>query len=97
MAGLREVTPKIITYTLGLTGVENSQAIPNNTVDLQIRLRDTTKVAKVAFVSGESATNFFTLDSLHPFLKFEDVFFNGVTLHCQGTTDSIILELLVCN
>lgn len=94
MSGLRPVKPLIISYTLGLTGVENSQVIPNNTVDLKIRLRDVTKIAKIAFVATESATNYFTLDANHPSLIFEDVFFSDVTIYAQGTTDNVVLEVL---
>jgi hypothetical protein len=94
MSGLRSTKPSIITYTLGLTGVENSQALPNNIVDLKIRLRDVTKVAKIAFVSTESGTNYFTLDTNHPSLVLEDIFWSGVTIYAQGTTDNVVLEIM---
>jgi len=91
----RQLRPVNITHTLGLTGVENSLVLPNNIEDFKIRLRDTTKVAKIAWVATESATNFFTLDSLHPALELEDVDMSNVTLYAQGTTDSVVLEIMI--
>ena len=91
----RQLRPVVITYTLGLTGVENSQVLPNNTEDLKLRLRDVTKVAKVAFVALDSATNYFTLDVNHPFLDFEGVDMSNVTIYAQGTTDNVVIEILV--
>ncbi len=91
----RPLKPKNITYTLGLTGVENSQVLPNHVEDCKIRLRDTTKVAKIAWVSGESGTNYYTLDANHYVMELEDVDMSGVTIYAQGTTDSVVVEILI--
>lgn len=63
-------------------------------MDLKVRLRDTTKVAKIAFAATESGTNFYTLDANHYTLELEDVLMSDVTLYAQGTTDNVVLEIL---
>ena len=94
MSGFRPTRPTIINKTLGLTGVETTQVLPNNIVDLIIRLRDTTKIVKLAFTATESGTNYFTLDANHPSLRFEDIFASGLTIYAQGTTDSVVIEIM---
>ena len=94
MAGFRPTQPVIINKTLGLTGVETSQVLPNSIVDLIIRLRDTTKIVKLAFTALQSGTNYFTLDVNHPSLRFEDIFASNLTIYAQGTTDSVVLEIM---
>lgn len=91
---LRPVKPVIINHNLASTGVEESIALPNNIMDLQIRLRDVTKVAKVSFTALQSGVTYFTLDTNHPFLKFEDVLMSGVTIYAQATSDNVVIELI---
>ncbi len=93
--GLRPVTPQILNYTIALINTEEPIVLPDRIMDLTIRLRNTAHSFKVAFKSGESATNFLTLDSSIPALSAEDIQMSNQTLFVQSPDAGATLEILL--
>ena len=90
----RSLKPLIINFTIDEIDTEKIIVIPGNSMDLTIRLRDTSHTVKIATVSGESGTNYVTLDSAMPALNAEDVHLRGVILYVQSSDTNPVLEIL---
>jgi len=84
-----------ITYNVAMTlaNTEYSQLLPDNTRKLDIKLRATGTMMKVAFVSTESATNYMTV-AYGASLHLENVDLTGVTIYFQSPTASQVAEIL---
>ena len=95
MAGLRPVKPLIINHVISGVDTEDTIVLPNNVVDLKIRARNPAHSFKIATVSGESASNFYTIDTGAPTLIGEDLFLISQSLFIQSPDVGAILEIIV--
>ncbi len=92
--GLRPVKPIIINYAIVDADTEEIIVLPNNLMDFTIRLRDTTQSMKIAVVSGESGSNYFSLDSSIPAIDAEDILMPSLTLYVQSPDVGAVLEIV---
>lgn len=90
----RSLKPYIINFLIDEVDVEKTITLPGNCMDLAIRLRDPSHTVQVAAVSGESDTNYITLDSTMPALNAEDVHLRGVNLYVQSSNTNPVLEII---
>ena len=91
---LRPVKPIIINYTIVQANTEETIVLPNHLMDFTIRLRNISQSMKVAFKSGESGSNYFTLDSAMPAIDAEDVLMNDQILYIQSPNVGAVLEIV---
>ena len=86
--------PVIINHTIDAISEEQTITLPTRVVDLKIRLRDNSDVIKVAFESGESGTNYITMDADLPVMQLEDVYMINEKLYVQSADTDPVLEVL---
>jgi len=86
-------TPTIYNVAMTAANTEYSQALPTGTKKVDIKLRGTTALLKIAFAVGKSGTTYITIpfgSSLH----LEGMDLTGVTVYAQSPTASQTLEIL---
>jgi len=86
-------TPTIYNVAMAVANTEVSQLLPANTRKVDIKLRATNAMLKIAFVATESGTNYITIpygSSLH----LENVKLGAVTVYAQSPTGGQTLEIL---
>lgn len=84
-------TPNIANVTANIKNTEYSYTFPVNTKKYKISARGNSKI-KLAFNSGESATNFVTI---HPGNSYEESGLNvSITVYFQTSKDSEVIEIL---
>lgn len=91
-AGLPE-TPAIYNVTMTSKDTEYSQALPAGTRKVDIKLRATNALLKVAFTESASGSTYITVpygSSLH----LENVDLTSITVYVQSPTDVQTLEVL---
>lgn len=84
--------PTISNVTLTTANTEYSYTVPEYTFKLQIKARSTTAAIKVAYVSGESGTNYFTIPAGQTY--WEDNITVAFTIYMQSTTAGTVAEVL---
>lgn len=84
-------TPKIYNVSVPLANTEVSQALSVDTKKFMIRARGSTKM-KLAFISGQSGTNYITIPAGCTFSE-DSINFNG-TLYFQCNDASQTVEIL---
>ena len=84
-------TPIIYNVTMTTKDFEYSQALPTNCRKFQIRPRSLTATIKLAYVSGESGTNYETVRSGG--LWHDLVGISGKTLYFQSATAGLVAEI----
>lgn len=85
-------SPKITNLPLPIANVEYSHILQTNLNQLIIRARGASKL-QLAFVSMESATNYFTVPK-GATLTIDGLGFVGVTLYIQASTANETVEIL---
>ncbi len=84
-------TPTIYNLSAPTSGVEVSQALTDNTKQLLVRVRGASM--QIAFVSGQSGTNFITIPAgASLFLK--DLKTNSLTLYLQTNKNGQTIEIM---
>jgi hypothetical protein len=84
-------TPNIANVAANAKNTEYSYTFPVSTKKYRIAARGSAKL-KLAFNSGESATNFVTI---HPGNSYEESGLNAsVTVYFQSSKDSEVIEIL---
>lgn len=86
-------TPTIYNLSMPVADTEYSQALSANTKQLTIKLRDRTARARLAFVSGDTATLYLTLEAGSVYSQ-ENLNLTGATIYLQSSkvTTAEILE-----
>ena len=84
----------IINYEITAIDSEEIISLPTHTVDWAIRLRNPSDTVKLAFTSGESGTNYMTLDSTIPAYNAEDVETIHEKLYVQSSDTNPELEIV---
>lgn len=93
LAGAR--TPRIYNVTLTSANTEYPQTLPTNCRKFSIRPRTSSHVIKLAYASGESGSNYVTIDTV---FYYEDlVGVNGLTVYLQSPTAGAIVEIVAWN
>lgn len=85
--------PNTENVTLTLAGTEYSYRIPNNVKSITVQSR-TAADFKIAFRSGESSTNYFTVKSGTAWYEIDIDYVNG-TLYMQSANAGQVIEILV--
>lgn len=83
--------PQIYNLAIPTADTEVSQALNPNTKSVLIRARGITSL-KVAFVSGESGTNYLTIPAGNTFIQ-ENINFTGI-IYLQSTKSNQVIEIL---
>ena len=86
-------TPTIYNVDMTAANTEYSQALPANTRKLDIKLRAQNALLKIAFVEGESGTNYIQIpygSSYHA----ENIKLTGITIYFQSPSNSQVCEIL---
>jgi hypothetical protein len=84
-------SPTIYNISITLANTEVSQVLTTNTKNFTVKVRGNSKL-QIAFVSGESSTNFITVPPGAVFTS-EGLNFSG-TLYFQTTQPSQVVEIL---
>ena len=86
-------TPTIYNVDMTTANTEYSQALPANTRKLDIKLRVQNALLKIAFVEGESGTNYIQI-SYGSSLHLENVKLNNIIVYFQSPSNSQVCEIL---
>lgn len=84
--------PTIYNISMPLAATEYSQSISPGTKKILIRMRNKAR-AKVAFVSGDTATLYFTIEPGAVYFD-ENLDLVGVTIYLQSNVASQVAEIL---
>jgi len=85
--------PTIYNVSAPLANTEVSQALPSNTKKFSIKVRNHSAILKLAFVSGQSGTNYITVDRGNTH-EVEGIKANALTLYFQVNNPSQTIEIL---
>ena len=92
----KTVVDTIINYTLTNANTEYTITLPTNTIAFEIQPRDTSVDLKMAFNSGESGTNYWTIrgssNGWYCFY-FPNYNYSEKTIYLQSTTAGAIVEI----
>lgn len=86
-------TPTIYNVVAPLANTEVSQALPSNTKKFSIKVRNHTAGLKVAFVAGQSGTNYMTIDRGNVHIQ-EGIKVNSLTLYFQVDKPGQTIEIV---
>jgi len=86
-------TPTIYNVDMTAANTEYFQALPTNTRKLDIKLRAQNALLKIAFVEGESGTNYIQI-SYGSSLHLENVKLNNIIVYFQSPSNSQVCEIL---
>jgi hypothetical protein len=86
------LVPTIFNLSMPLANTEYSFNFPNKTNKFMIKIRDGMAKTKIAYVPGESGTNFITLGMGCSY--GEEVVLSGQTIYFQANKTSQIMEIL---
>jgi len=86
-------TPTIYNVTMTLANTEYSQALPANTRKFLIKCR-TSFAIKLAFVSGQSGTNYITIPADQAYWE-DHILVSNLTLYFQCATAGQVAEIIV--
>lgn len=84
-------TPTIYNLAIADADTEQSQALPANTKDLMIKTRGQA-LLKIAFVSGQSGTNYITIPANAVFHTTQ--VFENLVVYFQSPSSGDIVEIL---
>jgi hypothetical protein len=87
--------PIIYNVTLTLADTEYLQALPGNTKRFAIIPRNSAHTIKIAFIAGNSATEYITVDSRSYFDDNLDA--DGIILYMQSANAGAIVEIIAWN
>lgn len=90
---LAGIGPQVVNITLTIANTEYPLVIPSGTRKFAIKTRVAEHVVKFSFVSGESGTNYITLDNMT--YNEDMVLIRDVTLYCQSATAGCVLECII--
>jgi hypothetical protein len=85
-------TPTVYNLSMPLASTEYSQALDSGTKKILIRMRVRSQ-ARFAFVSGNTSTNWITLEAGAVFFE-ENLDLSGVTIYLQSSTAGQTAEIL---
>lgn len=85
-------SPTIYNLSMPTANTEYSQALASNTKRVMIRMRQRAR-ARVAFVSGDTALVYFTLEPGTVYFE-ENLDLSGVTIYVQSNVASQTAEIL---
>lgn len=86
--------PTIFNLTLTDANTEYSQAIPANARKVLVRERTGGADLKLAYISGESGSNFVTIQS-GAAKAIDNVYMKDLTLYLQSPTATVVVEIEV--
>lgn len=86
--------PSVTIYnvTLTLAGTEYPQPLPTNTRKFALRPRTSTDTVKAAFTSGESGSNYITVDANGYY--DDEVAVSTLILYMQSSTAGAVVEIV---
>lgn len=93
MIGLTKAKPTVATVSMTSANTEYSYELPQGTREFWLKLRDPGYPMKVAMVSGDSGTTYFTVQNGETH-KEPNTKSSKVTLYFQSTQASMVAEIL---
>lgn len=90
---LTGVTPTIANLTLTNANTEYSYSVPAYTRQFSVKTRNPLHTVKIAFSSGQSNTNYFTLDSSSWYESM--ILAVNLVFYCQSPDAGCVLEIVL--